>query len=151
MRTLFLVAFLLLTLPTILLAQPPFSLYVTATFAPPHNEPVAGDRVARYRAELEPALHLKWLDVEGKLSAWGVQKWRPSSVVGNGFPEAWRGSDWDVEAWRFSYTARATAWVWPQRLGLFAEHYKPINRHSWGGRGMERHYYLLTGVRGRLW
>lgn len=130
MKILVLIALFLVFVGPAQAQQGPLSLYVTATFAPPHNEPVAGDRVARYRAELEPALHLGWLDVEGKLSAWGVQKWRPSSVVGNGFPEAW---------------------VWPQRLGLFAEHYKPINRHSWGGHGMERHYYLLTGVRGRLW
>lgn len=123
-----------------------YHLSYSATFAPPHNEPVVGNMVARYRLQLEPSVEWEWLRYKLTATAWGCNEWR--SDPGNGFPDAWEGSDWSVTEWRYSLTHRAT--VGPKRLGLFVENYMPLNRNSWGGHGMERHYYLLTGVGGEF-
>ena len=125
-----------------------FSLGWNATFAPPHNEPVIGDKVARFRLQATPSIEFKYFRYSLEVNAWGVQKWRPSSVVGNGFPDAWQRSDWSVDTWRFTTLHKAE--VGTEKLHVYVEQYMPIDRHSFGGHGMERHYFLLTGVGGRF-
>lgn len=134
---------LALTLPA---GAADYSLRWNATFAPPHNEPVVGDRVARYRLHIEPGIEFKFLRYRLAINAWGVNHWRTSDTVGHGFPEAWEGSDWSVEEWRTSTTHRLE--LGPGWLHFFTEYYLPLDRKSWGGHGMETNYYWLTGVGG---
>jgi len=124
------------------------SLEYNFAFVPPHNEPVVGDKVARYRAQISPSLTTKWFRYHLDINAWLVNTWQSRDVVGNDW-EAWRKSDWGVEDVRLSLLHRFS--VGPEKVGLFVENYQPIDRHSWGGQGMERHYYWLVGVGGRLW
>jgi hypothetical protein len=123
------------------------SLKWNATLSPPHNEPVVGNRVARYRLQVAPHLDTRWLRYKLQANAWGVNRWQLTDVVGSGL-EAWSGSDWSVEEWRFSLLHRIE--VGPKYLGLFMEGYMPIDRFSWGGHGMERHYYWLIGFGGEI-
>jgi len=125
------------------------SMKYSLTFAPPHNEPVVGNRVARYRISATPKFDTKYLTTELQIDAWGVQRWRPTSVIGNG-KEAWENSDWGVEEWRVGFTNRV--WVWPfetRKIGIFTEHYFP-QRKNWGRHGMETNYYWLVGFGGEL-
>ena len=116
------------------------------TFVPPHNEPIVGSLVARYRAEITPTLQLgKYVHYELDLTTWGVNKWRTSEVVGHGFPEAWEGSDWSVDEWRVSTTHRLI--LGAEKFHGYVEGYRPIDGQSWGGVSM-RHYHLLVGFGG---
>jgi hypothetical protein len=138
-----------LLLPAQGVAQP-FSLHWNATTVPVNHEPVVGNLVARYRLQLEPRLDWGRLHYHLQANAWGGQKWRPRHTLGEGFFEKYRNSDWSVETWRFSLLHRVHFDLFGDRLQLFSEYYKPIRRHEWGGHGMERHYYWLIGVGGRI-
>lgn len=117
------------------------------TFAPPHNEPVVGDRVARYRLYLDPEWRGEYVRFATPITIWGVNTWQPSKVVGHG-SEAWSNSDWSVEKVRVAITPRLE--IGSQRLHFYTEYYMPLNRKSWGGHGLERHYYWLTGFGGSI-
>lgn len=127
-----------------------FSLHWNATFVPVNHEPVVGNLVARYRIQLEPRIDYKRFHYVAEMKAWGGQKWRNRSLLGDGFVEKYRNSDWSVETWRFAILHRLTFDLFGDRLGIYTEYYMPQDRHSWGGHGMERHYYLLTGIRGKI-
>ena len=65
---------LLLTLCFLLLTAPAWALElhqltVDATFAPPHNEPVVGDRVARYRLQASADVRMWRFAWEGEKPA----------------------------------------------------------------------------------
>lgn len=128
--------------------QPHFSLQWNATFAPPHNEPIIGNRVARYRLQVEPTVKFGWLRYRLMINAWGVNRWQQGCVVGDGM-SAWENSDWSVERWRFSFLQRAE--IGPKLFHVFVEDYQPIHARSWGGHGMETDHYLLVGIGGILW
>jgi hypothetical protein len=113
------------------------------TVAPPHNEPVFGDKVVRYRAQLLTEVEWKFIRYSLEFNAWGTQQWQPSSVVGH-FPDSLEGSDWGVEAWR--YTNKHILEIGSENLYWFNEYYLPIDRHDIKGHGMENNYYWLTGV-----
>ena len=116
------------------------------TFVPPHNEPIVGSKVARYRIQATPKLELgKYFRYEIDVTAWGVNDWRTSEVVGHGFPEAWEGSDWSVDEWRFSMTHKVE--LGTDKFHGYIEGYRPINGDEWGGVSM-RHYHLLVGFGG---
>ncbi len=119
------------------------------TLSPPHNEPVVGDKVARYRLQIKPSVQFKYLRNEVQIDLWGCQTWRTPSQVGHGIPDAWQNSDWDIETVRVGITERME--IGPQRLHGFTEYYIPVDRRAWGGHGMERHYYWLIGIGGTLW
>jgi hypothetical protein len=121
--------------------------YLTAEFAPPHNEPVVGDRVARYRSEAHLVMRWGNLEWHPKLTAWGVQKWRPSDIVGHG-EDAWRNSDFSVETVRWSHT-QTLKYRMSESLAATTEYYMPLYRDTWGGHGLERHYYWLIGLEWR--
>ena len=78
------------------------NLELAAQFAPPHNEPVIGDRVARYRIQIAPELDWGIVHYRFEANAWGVNLWQTPDTVGHGVPEAWENSDWSVEEWRFT-------------------------------------------------
>lgn len=119
-----------------------------ATFAPPHNEPVVGDRVARYRVQLAGDVRWWRFQWEPKLTAWGVNQWRSGATIGNG-GDAWDNSDYSVDKWRVSHTQNLNVWV-TDHLALTTEYYMPIDRKDWGGHGLESNYYWLVGFRWRL-
>lgn len=123
-------------------------LRLSVTFAPPHNEPVIGSYVARYRTELHGTVSWGPVEWTPRLTLWGVNTWRNSATVGH-FPDSWGNSDWSIEHYRLSTTQqiklRAT-----DHLAVFAEHYLPFQNERWGGHGLERHYYWLTGIEWRL-
>ncbi|MEZ4599175.1 MAG: hypothetical protein R2940_05245 [Syntrophotaleaceae bacterium] len=118
------------------------------TFAPPHNEPVVGDRVARYRVQLRPSVEFKYFRYNLKIDAWACNTWQSNDVIGNG-GDAWDNSDYSIEKWRIGFTHRAEAG--PKIIHLFTEYYVPYDNDSWGGHGMERHYYWLVGFGGKFW
>lgn len=76
-------------------------------FAPPHNEPVIGvvdAKVARYKLEANGGLRFwKRVTFDAAAKFWFLQDWRPGEVVGHGFPDAWRGSDWNFDRVRLDY------------------------------------------------
>ena len=80
------------------------NLELSAQFAPPHNEPVIGNRVARYRIQITPTLDWGIVHYRIEANAWGVNIWQRPNVVGHGVPEAWENSDWSVEEWRYTGT-----------------------------------------------
>ena len=145
---------LILTILTILIILLPLSAQAyevhlgwNAAMAPPHNEPVVGNKVARYRLQVKPSVEFKYFRYSLQVDAWGVNKWQPSSVVGH-WPDSISGSDWSVEEWRVATTHRAE--VGPYKVHAYIEYYMPLDRHNWGGHGMERHYYTLIGIGGRF-
>ena len=119
----------------------------SAGFFQPHGEAVVGSYVARYQGKVKPQIEFDNFRLSSELTAWGLQTWQPSSIVGHGFPEAWKGSDWGVEEWRFSALNRAE--VGPDKIFVFIENYMPINRHEWKGHGSLTEYYWLGGIGGR--
>jgi hypothetical protein len=126
---------------------PTAHLNYSAMFVPPHHEPIVGNRVARYRVEVEPVMEWGKLETSLKLTSWGAQRWNRN--VGNGIPDAWQDSDWSIEEWRHALTHKATYWIKP-KFGIYSEYYKPLEHESWGGHGQEIHYYWLLGIRGRF-
>jgi hypothetical protein len=116
--------------------------------APPHNEPVVGDKVARYRAELKGDVCWGRLQWEPKITAWGVNTWRSTDRIGHGW-NAWQNSDYSIEKVRVSHTQNLSFWL-NDNIALTTEYYMPLNRKSWGGHGLERHYYWLVGFRWQL-
>lgn len=123
------------------------SLEWRAAVVPPAHEPVVGDKVARYMIEITPQVETDYARAELTLRSWGVQTWRTPTVRGSGW-EKYEDSDWGVEKWRTGMTARGE--LGPDVLHLYTEYYYPFDRKSWGGHGLERHYYWLVGVGGRL-
>lgn len=117
---------------------------IDATFAPPHNEPVIGDLVARYRVRTVAEAHWQRLSFLGEVNLWGCQKWRTPDQVGHGIPDAWEGSDWDISEWRFDANYEVAFEV-VKHVDLFTE-YKWEQEY----RG-HNSYYWLTGVRVRLY
>ena len=101
-----------LALALLLLAAPALALdlerfEVSAMFTPPHNEPVVNDQVARYKIEGDGSIRfLKRVTFDGNVKAWFLQDWRTGEVVGHGFPDAWRGSDWAFERVRLDYNLK---------------------------------------------
>lgn len=130
--------------------EPPHleQLTVETAMAPPHNEPVVGNRVARYRAELKGDVRWGRLQWEPKITAWGVNAWRSTDAIGHGW-DAWRNSDYSIEKIRVSHTQNLSLWL-SDHVALTTEYYMPLNRKSWGGHGLERHYYWLVGFRWQL-
>lgn len=122
----------------------------TGAIAPPHHEPVVGARVARYRYTLAPYASTKWAEARLTLTGWGLQKWRPSSVVGHGI-DAYRNSDYSIE--RLRHSVRLDVSIYPtadKKFGLYSEFYKPLDRHSWPGHGHLTAYYWLVGFKGNF-
>ena len=115
-----------------------------ATFAPPHNEPVIGDLVARYRLRTVMQAHWQRLSFLGEVNLWGCQKWRIPDKVGHGIPDAWEGSDWSVQEVRWDANYEV-AFALAKHVDLFTE-YKWEQEY----RG-HNSYYWLTGVRVRLY
>lgn len=118
------------------------------TMAPPHNEPVVGDMVARYRGQLSADIRWGRVQWEPKLTAWGVNQWQSTAVIGNG-SDAWGNSDYTIDEYRISHTQNLSIWI-TDHAALTTEYYMPLDRKSWGGHGLERHYYWLVGFKLRL-
>jgi hypothetical protein len=118
------------------------NLEFNTTFAPPHNEPVIGDKVARYRIQVTPSL--QWGIVEFRLKSnwWGVNTWQHPSIVGHGY-EAWENSDWSVEEWR---------WTGVSELSFNTSKRTAVYIESEYTEGFEGHqsYYHLVGFRWQL-
>lgn len=72
-----------------------------AFFTIPHNEPVVDASVARYR--LTGKIELDYWRFRGEYEGvlWGLNTWRTPDQVGHGFPAAWRGSDWNIEKFKY--------------------------------------------------
>ena len=120
----------------------------SAGFFQPHGEAVVGAYVARYQGKIKPEIEFDNFRLSSELTAWGLQTWQPSSVVGHGVPDAWENSDWTVEEWRYSSLTRVE--VGPDKIFVFIENYMPFDRHQWKGHGHLDNYYWLGGVGGRF-
>jgi len=118
----------------------------SAGFFQPHGEAVVGAYVARYQGKIKPSIEFDNFRLSSELTAWGLQTWQPSSVVGHGL-DAWGNSDWTVEEWRYSALSRLE--VGPDKIFVFIENYMPFDRHDWKGHGHLDNYYWLGGVGGR--
>lgn len=129
-----------------------FHLDYLATFTPPHNEAIVGyDRkvgglVERYRMELNPTFQYKKLELSFMVRAQGTNKWQKPADVGHGFSE-WGESDWNVDKWKYSYTAKGIYRFTPM-FGAYIRQYSPIG--DWEGHGNETHYDVQVGLTGRL-
>ena len=82
-------------------------LEVGMAFAPPHNEPVVGEHVARYKIEGDAGIRIWRIDVDGNAKVWFLNRWDPPDVVGHGFPTAWENSRWGAESIRLDWTVKA--------------------------------------------
>lgn len=113
---------------------------IQATFAPPHNEPVVGDRVARYRLRAEQAIDWGAFSLNGQYTAWGVQPWQRPHVVGHGL-DAWENSHWGVEQWRseWSYQIRYRPMT---HFNFFVEH----RNTDWSDVSPQGSYWNLFGI-----
>jgi len=143
-----LLLFILLLLPMNVYAID-WSLKYNLTTVPVNHEPVVGDKVARYRLQITPAVQIGRLSHEVQTNIWGVNTWRPRSMLGQGFVEKYENSDWTIENYRVSLMHTTKFDLIDKRLQLFSEYYYPIDRHSWGGMSL-RHYYWLIGISGEI-
>lgn len=123
-------------------------LVIDVMMAPPHNEPVVGDKVARYRSEMKASVRWGRLQWEPKITAWGLNTWRATNRIGNG-TNAWKNSDYSIEKVRVSHTQNLSLWL-TDNFAMTTEYYMPLDRKSWGGHGLERHYYWLVGFELKL-
>src|SRR3990172_2208697 len=97
---------------------------ISAAFTPPHNEPIVQDMVARYKLEADGGIRFwKRITFDANIKAWFLQEWRTPDVVGHGFPDAWRGSDWNFERARLDYNLKLGMDVW-RSVQIFVEHNK---------------------------
>jgi hypothetical protein len=126
---------------------------VSAAFTPPHNEPVvasgASSQVARYKIEGDGSIRFwKRVTFDANLKFWFLQDWRTGEVVGHGFPEAWRNSDWNFERVRMDYNLRAGVDIYGP-LQVFVEH----NKWAFVSESVPEKvsdYYWMTGIRLRM-
>jgi len=118
-----------------------------AAFAPPHNEPVVGNKVARYRLQLEPQVKLSCLRLTGQVNIWAVNTWTSRDSHES---KSWKHDDWSIEDLRYTFKVRGD--IGPEKLSLFTEYYQPINSADWGkGATSFGSYWWLVGVSGRIW
>lgn len=124
-------------------------LEVSAAFTPPHNEPVVQDMVARYKLEGDGSIRFwKRVTLDANLKIWFLQDWRTPQAVGHGFPDAWKGSDWNFERARMDYNLKlGVDIVGP--IQAFVEHNK-WNYLTEARPAKESDYYWMTGFRYRL-
>jgi hypothetical protein len=124
-------------------------LEVSAAFTPPHNEPVVQDMVARYKAELDTNIRfLKRFTFDTNAKLWFLQNWRTGEVVGHGFPEAWRNSDWNFERVRLDYNLKLGVDIYGP-IQAFVEHNKwAYVTESKPSKISD--YYWMTGIRYRM-
>lgn len=114
---------------------------VSLAFTPPHNEPVIGDYVARYKIEGNAGVRVWRFTLDTDVKAWFLQDWRPPNVVGHGFPTAWRNSDWGFEKARIDYNAKLG-------FDLFGGWQAFVEHNRWSIIEEDRHdYYWMTGFR----
>lgn len=122
---------------------------VGVLFTIPHNEPVINDKVARYRLDHNIGVKLfNFVKINYKGDLWAVNTWRTPEVVGHGFPDAWRGSDWTVEGWRYDYLVTAYMPVTSSgRLNVGVEH----NKYWWitpdATGGHASNYWWQVGIK----
>ncbi len=121
-------------------------LEVSAAFTPPHNEPVIGNYVARYKVEGDAAIRAWRFTLDGNVKAWFLQNWRTPEVVGHGFPDAWRGSDWGFHSVRLDYNVKLGFDI-VRHLQAFVEHNKWgfVTEAPAGSKPSD--YYWMTGFR----
>ena len=117
----------------------------SAAFVPPHNEPVIGNKVARYRATVGADLHNDRLRVQPELLVWGVNTWQSG---GSQKSSSWFDDDWSIEDVRPAFNLELD--FGPENLHLYSEYYTPIGDWSRKGAGSFESYWWLVGVRGRL-
>lgn len=111
-----------LSLPTPCEAFTVTDLSLGAGFYSPHGEQVVGDKVGRYRLDLQGEAEQDRLTMGARLYLFGVNTWQKPHIVGHGF-DAWDGSDWAVEDWRWEVQFRA-GWKMTDRASLFYEHWR---------------------------
>jgi len=117
----------------------------SAAFVPPHNEPVVGNKVARYRIEMAPEIRFQYLQVSPTLTLWGVNTWVPRDQQ---LSNRWRDDDWSVEEVRPTFNLGIG--LGPERLQLFSEYFAPLGNWSQRGAGSFSSYWWLVGVRGEV-
>ena len=148
-------AVILILLAGMLIAPPVFALdlerlEVSAAFTPPHNEPIVQDMVARYKVEADGSIRF-WtrftFDANAKI--WFLQEWRTPDRVGHGFPEAWKGSDWNFERARLDYTLKLGVDVIGP-VQVFMEHNKYNYLTDAAPADHQNEYSWLAGVRWRM-
>jgi hypothetical protein len=123
---------------------------VSAAFTPPHNEPIVQDMVARYKVEADGSIRF-WtrftFDANAKI--WFLQDWRTPETVGHGFPDAWKGSDWNFEQARFDYNLVLGIDVW-RSLQVFIESNKWDYLSEARPTSHVSEYYNMVGVKWRM-
>jgi hypothetical protein len=123
-----------------------------AFFTIPHNEPVVDDKVARYRltGRIEVDLWRFRGEYEGIL--WGLNTWKTPDQVGHGFPDAWRGSDWNIERFKFyqnsalmfDITGEKNLWVRAEASQFW---YPDLPQGRLTGYENSSNYWLQLGIR----
>jgi len=115
-------------------------------FAPPHNEPIVGDKVARYKLEGNGGLLIGPVTFDVNAELWGLNQWDSPNAVGHGFPDAWRNSRWGVETARLDWTMTLGYYL-TKKTQAYIEH----NRWDYvGGAIPSSHiseYYWMVGLR----
>jgi len=123
---------------------------VSAAFVPPHNEPIVQDMVARYKAEADGSVRFwKRFTFDANMKVWFLQEWRTPDRVGHGFPEAWKGSDWNFERARMDYTLKLGVDVIGP-VQVFMEHNKYNYLTDAAPADHQHEYSWLAGVRWRM-
>ncbi len=122
---------------------------ISAAFTPPHNEPIVQDMVARYKAEADGSIRFwRRVTLDANVKAWFLQDWRRPEIVGHGFPDAWRGSDWNFERVRLDYNLKLGVDVYGG-WQAFVEHNKWDYLTAAAPSSHVSEYYWMTGVRYR--
>ena len=144
-----------LVLLTLLLALPAGAVdlerfEIGAAFTIPHNEPIVQDMVARYKVEADGSIRFwKRFTVDANAKVWFLQDWRTPETVGHGFPDAWKGSDWNFEQARFDYNLVLGIDVW-RSLQVFIESNKWDYLSEARPTSHVSEYYNMVGIKWRM-
>lgn len=118
----------------------------SAGFVPPHNEPVVGNKVARYRTQVGLDLEQGWLHLAPELTFWHVNTWVPPDQQ---LSNRWRDDDWSIEETRPTMLLNID--IGPKDSPkLFSEYFAPLGNWSHSGSRNFSSYWWIVGVRGEL-
>jgi len=118
----------------------------SAGFVPPHNEPVVGNKVARYRTTIGAELTQGWFYLNPELTFWHVNTWTPANTH---VTSSWEHDDWSIEGTR--PTLDLNLEIGPETMPhLYSEYFAPLGNWSQRGAGSFSSYWWIIGIKGRL-
>ena len=119
---------------------------LSAGLVPPHNEPILGDRIARYKAEIEAGAEWKRLTLDLDTKLWGLNQWQRN--IGSGW-DAWENTEWGgLDGYRWETNAKLGFRIY-KGFGLVWESQR--NRYiDYTPKNFPDKYWNIVGIRWKI-